>query len=231
MSPRPRKEEQQNLQQAIIHTAWQQIAQLGAPALTLRGIARELGITAPAIYNYFPDRDALVTALIIEAYTSFGDAQLAARDSVPAQDLKGRLHAIGTAYRAWALAYPQRYELIFGTPIPGYQSPPEKIFPVGARALSALVSVIEQLRRADKLAIRPDDVPQVQPAYLPLMEQWQQFNDNAASISISLATLIWARVHGLVSLEIGGGIPPFGLDGDALYQYELQSIAKQFILA
>ena len=78
---RPIKKKQiPNLQEAIKETAWKQIAEFGAPALSLRAIARELKITAPAIYNYFPDRDALVTALIIDAFTSFGDWQLEARD-------------------------------------------------------------------------------------------------------------------------------------------------------
>ena len=81
---RPMKSQQTpNMQAAIVETAWRQIAESGAASLSLRAIARELGITAPAIYNYYPDRDALVTALIIDAYTSFGDVQYAARDSVP----------------------------------------------------------------------------------------------------------------------------------------------------
>src|SRR5512134_2138169 len=115
---RPVKKKQiPHLQEAIKETAWKQIAELGAPALSLRAIARELKITAPAIYNYFPDRDALVTALIIDAFTSFGDRQLQARDSLPVDDLSGRMKAIGIAYRVWAHKYPQRYQLIFGTPI------------------------------------------------------------------------------------------------------------------
>ena len=74
---RPIKKKQiPNLQEAIMETAWRQIAEFGAPALSLRAIARQLKISAPAIYNYFPDRDALVTALIIDAYISFGDSQL-----------------------------------------------------------------------------------------------------------------------------------------------------------
>src|SRR5512143_1826599 len=135
-----------NLQEAIKETAWKQIAQSGAPALSLRAIARELKITAPAIYNYFPDRDALVTALIIDAFTSFGDWQLEARDSVPETDLPGRMYAIGLAYRDWAHTFPQRYQLIFGTPIPGYQAPLEQTFPASARSPSALLSVVEALR-------------------------------------------------------------------------------------
>src|SRR6266508_3788019 len=121
---RPVKRKQiPNLQEAIKETAWKQIAEFGAPALSLRAIARDLKITAPAIYNYFPDRDALVTALIIDAFSSFGDSQLEARDSVPAEDPDGQFQAIGIAYRDWAHTYPQRYQLIFGTPIPGYEAP------------------------------------------------------------------------------------------------------------
>ena len=77
-----------NLQDAIKEAAWRQIAEYGAPALSLRAIAWELKIgMAPAIYNYFPDRDALVTALIIDAYKSFGDLQLQVRDAVPASKI------------------------------------------------------------------------------------------------------------------------------------------------
>ena len=97
---RPVKRKQiPNLQEAIKETAWKQIAESGAPALSLRAIARELKITAPAIYNYFLDRDALVTALIIDAYQSFGDSQIEARDAVIAKDMLGRMMAIGLAYR------------------------------------------------------------------------------------------------------------------------------------
>jgi AcrR family transcriptional regulator len=216
-----------NLQEAIKETAWKQIASYGAAALALRAIARELEITAPAIYNYFPDRDALVTALIIDAFTSFGDWQLEARDSVAEEDLLGRLSAIGLAYREWAHTFPQRYQLIFGTPIPGYEGPIEKIFPSSARSLSALVSVVEELRVAGKLNV--DAFPKVKPEYKASFEAWKTYGGSAAILSLSVAMLIWARVHGIVSLEIGGNLPPFGSKGDALYRYELQSIQRQFV--
>ncbi|MEW5941158.1 MAG: TetR/AcrR family transcriptional regulator, partial [Chloroflexota bacterium] len=116
---RPIKKKQiPNLQEAIKEKAWRQIAEEGAPALSLRAIARALKITAPAIYNYFPRRDDLVTALIVDAFTSLAEAQRASIESLPANDLKTRLATLGLAYREWALAYPQRYQLIFGTPIP-----------------------------------------------------------------------------------------------------------------
>src|SRR6266498_4065757 len=225
---RPVKKKQiPNLQDAIKETAWKQIAQFGAPALSLRAIARELKISAPAIYNYFSDRDALVTALIIDAFTSFGDSQLQARDSVPAEDLDGRFRAIGVAYRKWAHAYPQRYQLIFGTPIPEYEAPIDKVFPSSARSIMALFSVVESFRAAGKLTV--DSFPPVKEEYQSQYEMWETQVGEVHPISVFVAMIIWARVHGIVSLEIQGNLPPFGESGDELYLYEIDSIAKQFI--
>jgi AcrR family transcriptional regulator len=225
---RPIKKKQiPNLQEAIKETAWKQIAELGAPALSLRAIARELKITAPAIYNYFPDRDALVTALIIDAYKSFGDSQLEARDVIPSGDMSGRMKAIGIAYRAWAHNYPQRYQLIFGTPIPGYEAPLMEVLPYGARSLSALVSVIEQLRVSGKLNIK--SFPEVKEEAKAEFEVWKTYGGNVDILSLSVAMIIWSRVHGIVSLEIAGNLPPFGTSGDELYLFEMDSIARQFL--
>jgi AcrR family transcriptional regulator len=227
MSPRPRRTEQRtDLREQIIQTAWEQIAASGAAALNLRAIARQLEITAPAIYNYFADRDALITALLIEAYTSLGDWQIAARDAVPEEDLTGRLVATGQAYRRWALTYPQRYQLIFGTPLPGYVAPQEQTFPAAARSLSALVSVVAAFQSAGRL--RADDFPQVKAGNEEAFVQWKSYAGDADILSLSVAVLIWVRVHGLVSVEIAGNLPPFGAEGDDLYNYEIQSILRQF---
>ena len=222
-----RKKQIKNLQEAIKETAWQQIAAFGASALSLRAIARELKITAPAIYNYFPDRDALVTALIIDAYKSFGDSQLEARDAIHRSDVQGQMKAIGIAYRTWALTYPQRYQLIFGTPIPGYEGPLMEILPSAARSLSALVSVVEQLRVSGKLNVR--SFPEVKGEYKASFETWKKYGGDVDMLSISVAMVIWSRVHGIVSLEIANNLPPFGANGDELYLFELDSIAHQFI--
>ena len=225
---RPTRQKQiPNLQEAIKETAWKQISQYGAPALSLRAIARELKITAPAIYNYFPDRDALVTALIIDAYTSFGDWQINARDSVSAGNHRKRLEAIGLAYRNWAHSYPQRYQLIFGTPIPGYKPPAEKVFPSSARSISALFRVVEEARAAGKL--NTVSFRTVNEKYKIYYDQWRTYVGEVHPQSLFVAMIIWARVHGIVSLEIQGNLPPFGEKGDALYRFELNSIATQFI--
>lgn len=225
---RPVKKKQiPHLQEAIKDTAWKQIAAFGAPALSLRAIARELKISAPAIYNYFPDRDALVTALIIDAFTSFGDSQLEARDSVPEHDLIGRFKAIGVAYRKWAHAHPQRYQLIFGTPIPGYEYPLEKVLPSSARSIMALFSVVESFRARGNLT--GNTYPRVKKEYQSHFDLWQSQIGDVHPVSHFIAMLIWSRVHGIVSLEIQGNLPPFGKSGDELYLFELDSVAKQFV--
>jgi AcrR family transcriptional regulator len=216
-----------DLPQQILATAWKQIAEDGAPTLSLRAIARELRITAPAIYNYYPDRDALVTALIIDAYADFGDAQLAAVDALPESDLLGRLRAAGRAYRLWAITNPERYQLIFGTPIPRYEPPPEQIQPVARRSLGALLGVLEALRRHDQLRMIIES--DVSPDKLAMFERWQQAGGQVDIQTVSAALLIWARVHGLVSLEIGNSLPRFGPPPEVLYEYELGAIAREFV--
>lgn len=225
---RPTKQLQQmNLKERIKEVAWQQMVAVGAAGLSLRAIARELQLSAPAMYHHYADRDALVTALIIDAYTSLGDAQIAARDAVPHADLQGRLHATGHAYRQWALSMPQRYQLIFGTPIPGYQAPAEMLA-VAGRSLSALVSVLDQLHQAG--CLRTEALPSVMPEAVPMFAAWQQHTRAYDPVALTAAILIWGRVHGLVSLEIARSIPPFGATGDGLFVYELDSIMKQFIV-
>jgi hypothetical protein len=152
---------------------------------------------------------------------------MAAVAEVPESDLAGRLAAAGIAYRLWALAYPERYHLIFGTPIPGYVAPMEIVRPYAARSLSALVSILEALRHQNKLT----DLRHfyVNPDKLAMFEDWKKIGVTADIQSFSLAVLIWARVHGLVSLEISNNLPAFGPSAEELYQVELDSLTKEFI--
>ncbi len=83
----------------IKEIALQQMAEQGAASLSLRAIAREMGTSAPAIYRYFPNRDALVTALIIDAYNSLADSLQAANDGQDSGDYNGRFRAVTRAYQ------------------------------------------------------------------------------------------------------------------------------------
>lgn len=227
---RPKKLSSENLElpEAVRQAAWKQITEKGASALNLRAIARELNVTAPAIYNYFPRRDDLVTALINEAFTSFGDWQIAARDALPATDHAGRLKAIGLAYRRWAHAYPQRYQLIFGAPIPGYVPPMGKLKAASTHAISGLFSVVEGMRLAGVLNF--ESFQPVQTEYARVFEMWREHVGEVHPATHFAAMIIWSRVHGMVSLEIQGNLPPFGENGEALYLVEIEAVRRQFLL-
>ncbi|MBK8990055.1 MAG: TetR/AcrR family transcriptional regulator [Chloroflexi bacterium] len=226
---RPKKNEQQtDLRERIMTAAWAQIANDGAPALSLRAIARDLHITAPAIYNYFPDRDALVTALIVAAFDSFADAQETAVADLPSANHKARLLALGQAYRTWAITYPERYQLIFGTPIAGYHAPLEITGPAAARSLTVIVDVLAAADAAGELQVL--QIVPMPPEVDAMLCQWQSGRAaNVSSTALYLALMMWAQVHGLVSLEIGGQFPSFVVDSGALYQHELARLTQQLI--
>lgn len=218
-----------NLRESIKEAAWRQITESGASSLSLRSIARDLGITAPAIYNYYPDRDALVTALIIDAYASFGDCQHEARESHPGPGRElDRLRATGIAYRKWAIDHPHRYLLIFGNPVPGYEPPMQELLPVMIRSLGALLAAVGELHALGRLDVEGVPHPSLEPGhrFSALMES----ADEAMLAVYAVAMIIWSRVHGLVSLEITGQHPPFPEGGAALYLFELDSICRQFVL-
>jgi AcrR family transcriptional regulator len=223
--PRPKKSQSGNLPEEIKATAWRQIAEQGASALSLRAIARELSITAPAIYNYFSRRDDLVTELIVDAFISFGDAQVAALEAIQTGDHAGRLRALGLAYRQWAVTYPQRYMLIFGAPIPGYFAPAEKTTPAAARALSVLVDVLADAHRAGRLALDPD--LHLTPPLQEMMAAWQvsRAPDTDTRV-LALALSIWSWAHGMVMLEIGNQYPPFVTQPGELFHYDLERIVR-----
>jgi hypothetical protein len=101
-----------------------------------------------------------------------------------------------------------------------------EVLPSAARSLSALVSVVEQLRMSGKLNV--ESFPQVKDEYKVGFDLWKKYGGDVDLLSMSIAMLIWSRVHGIVSLEIAGNLPPFGTSGNELYMFEMDSISKQF---
>jgi AcrR family transcriptional regulator len=186
----------------------------GAAALSLRAIAREMGMTAPAIYRYFPSRDDLVTALIVDAYDSLANALNAADAPFDRDDLGGRLVAMARAYRAWAFAHRAEYSLIFGTPIIGYHAPYEITQPAAFRATVPLVDVIS--RAVVRQYAEPDTGTD---GYTGL----STLDDEIRHAAIAA----WATMHGLVSLELFGHLEKIEDATDALYDAEITRFARR----
>jgi AcrR family transcriptional regulator len=185
----------------ITRLARQQIARDGAPNLSLRAIARDLGMASSAIYRYFPSRDHLLTALIIESYVEVGEAVERAEAMVPRDDLEGRWRAVCHALRQWALAHPADYGLIFGTPVPGYAAPPDTIGPA-TRYTAVLVTLLRDLHAAGHVPIKS---PQIGTA---LRQQYEVLRSrlgmDVGDELLLVGLSAWTNVFGAISFELFG---------------------------
>jgi AcrR family transcriptional regulator len=145
----------------IKRLAREQLRTVGSAGLSLRAIARDLDMASSAIYRYFPSRDDLLTALIVDAYDELGALAENADASLPRDDLHQRFRAVALAAFRWSRAEPAQYGLIFGTPVPGYVAPTDTVAPA-TRYTTVLVGILaDGLRRGRRPLVAPhisDDV-------------------------------------------------------------------------
>ncbi|MFF2614003.1 TetR/AcrR family transcriptional regulator [Kitasatospora xanthocidica] len=198
----------------------------GPDAITLRAIAREMGMTANAIYGYFATRDDLVTTLINDVYTALADAVDAAWEAAPAKDPAVRIQAWATAFRNWAVANPEGFRLVYGDPVPGYHAPEGGAAPDAARrvctGLAALAAAAwphtEHLYR-DSTFEWPDFDP-------GLRDKVREAFPELPPAAVALALRIWGHLHGLVSLEIYGHLHTQMASPDKLFREELAQLVR-----
>ncbi|TXR57714.1 TetR/AcrR family transcriptional regulator [Quadrisphaera setariae] len=136
-----RERARRELTAEILSAARRQLAESGAAALSVRAVARELGMASSAVYRYVATRDELLTALIIEAYDSCADAVESACAPAPGRTPRDRFASGCRAVRGWALAHPHEYALVHGSPVPGYRGD-ERTTAAGSRAPLALLAVL-----------------------------------------------------------------------------------------
>ncbi|WNI26286.1 TetR/AcrR family transcriptional regulator [Streptomyces sp. ITFR-16] len=193
---------------AIKDEARRQLAAEGAAKLSLRAVARELGMVSSALYRYFASRDELLTALIVDAYDAVGEAAerahrtAAADGSVPvgghATPLS-RWVAVACAVRDWALAHPHEYALIYGSPVPGYTAPQATVAPASRVGL-VLIAIVEDAHREEGLAL-PPLADELRP------EAERLAADLAPGLPPAVAAPLvaaWSQLFGLLSFEIFG---------------------------
>jgi AcrR family transcriptional regulator len=186
----------------IKNVARQQLAEDGAN-LSLRAIARELGMVSSAIYRYFPSRDDLLTALILDAYNSLGAATEKAGASVQDRtDYFGRWLAVARAVRAWAVASPHEYALIYGSPVPGYIAPQDTVEP-SIRPVVVLGAILDGAHAAGRLEVvaLPDVTPVLRPELARIAER---VAPGVGEAVMARALIAWTELFGAVSFEIFG---------------------------
>ncbi|CAJ59018.1 Putative TetR-family transcriptional regulator [Frankia alni ACN14a] len=209
----------------IKEIALRHMAEQGAAGLSLRAIAREMGMTAGALYSYYDTRDDLITALIVDVYDSLAQALEAARRSRP-DDPAGQLEAVGVTYREWAIGRPPEFQLVYGDPIPGY-----KVRDDGAelaaehRACGVLIRIVAAAWPANGATppaglytwsdFRPDFAAMARTSF-------PDFPPDGAALSLR----IWGRLHGLVALEVYGHLRPQVNDPARLYRDELRDLCE-----
>ena len=123
--------------------------------LSLRAVARDMGMASSAVYRYFASRDDLLTALIIEAYDSVGEAAEQAAAAAASAGFADQLVAVGHAVREWALAEPHQWALIYGSPVPGYQAPQDTIGPA-TRVILQIAAIIRDAFAAGRVGPQPE---------------------------------------------------------------------------
>src|SRR5258705_2802963 len=186
----------------ILDAARRHLATNGASGLSLRAIARELGVSSSAVYGYVASRDELLTSLIVAAYDTLGSAAEIQEAAVDRADLAGRWTAACGAVRGWALANPNEYALIYGTPVPGYIAPAATIAPA-ARVSSVLLGILRDLAagRPAPATVEDDVPPDDREALAPARSI---VGPEVPSALLHQGLMAWAALFGTVSFELFG---------------------------
>jgi AcrR family transcriptional regulator len=176
--------------------ALDQLARGGPQALSLNAVAKSLGMSGPALYRYFANRDQLLTELVVDAYRDLERTLRSAADRTSAQEPPAGLTAVVDAYRGWALAQPHRYRLLFRAPLFGYDPQAGELVDASKPLMEVALSVVAPLFGGPTEA-----------AALPTMN-------------------LWAGLHGLVSLEIEDNFASMGVDPAPLYERQIRSVRQ-----
>ena len=213
------------LTQVIKDEARRQLAEVGAHGLSLRAVARELGMVSSALYRYFPSRDDLLTALIIDGYNAIGAAAERADSACRRDDHRGRWLAACRAVRDWALAHPHEYSLVYGSPVPGYQAPEQTVGPA-SRVAAVLGKIISDAHASGVL-----DPPALCPAppgsFAPDAARLRQsVLHGVPDEVVALALATWASVFGLVSFELFGQFEDVVTDRGGYFDHAVTCLGR-----
>ncbi|MDT4972449.1 MAG: hypothetical protein QOG22_2592 [Pseudonocardiales bacterium] len=208
--------------QRIKQAAREHLAVDGAN-LSLRAVARDLGVVSSAVYRYFASRDELLTALILDGYASLGDAAERAEAAVPRRDLAGRWIALGRGVRAWALANPHEYALLYGSPVPGYAAPQDTVGP----ASRPVLVMVEIMRDAVAAGVPLPAGPRLPRAVRADLERLQ---DDPAFSGVPPAMFArgmtaWAQLFGALSFELFGRLTNAIEAYETYFDYQLRAMA------
>jgi AcrR family transcriptional regulator len=231
-SPRTRRERvRAQTVDEIKAIARRHLAADGSAALSLRAVARELGVVSSAVYRYFPSRDELLTALIVDAYDESGAVVEIADATCARDDIAGRFRAVSLALRGWAAANPSAYALLYGSPVPGYHAPAEQTVAPALRTTGALLAILGDAHRLGVVAI---DEAVLAPTLssglgVELTAVARQLALPIPAWLLARGLTAWAHVVGAITLDLFGHLQNVVADRAALFDHELEIVARQVI--
>lgn len=215
-----RERYRQQTAEEIKALAMEQVTADGVAGVSLNAIARTMAVSPGALYRYFGNRDELLAELVIDAYDSLAGAL---EQAGAGQAGAARLTAVADAYRAWAVARPNAYRLIFETTSgSGAELAPERIVPAAQRSMDVFLSALGEFAP-------PDDGGDLPAGLEDQLRAWAQRSRHPAGPAglLYLGLSWWSRLHGLISLELGRHLHATGVDPALLYQAEVRSLVRQ----
>ncbi|MET8046711.1 TetR/AcrR family transcriptional regulator [Streptosporangium sp. NPDC005286] len=212
------------LTREIADVARRQLAVDGASGLSLRAVAREMGMASSAIYRYFPSKDDLLTVLIIDGYNALGEAVENADAAVPHTDHAGRWMAVCHAVRDWALAHPHEYALLYGSPVPGYQAPQDTV-PAAIRDTVVYGRIVSDAHRAGTLN-PPGDHPPAPPSFREDAARLRELMPDVPDDVIVRGLITWTGLFGWISFELFGQFNNAILNRAAAFDHTMRCQAR-----
>jgi AcrR family transcriptional regulator len=196
-----RQESRDRIEGQIIGLGRRHLVTEGAAGLSLRAIARDLGMVSSAVYRYVASRDELLTLLLVDAYSELADAVDGARDAADGS-WRDQLLAIARTVRRWAVDQPARWALMYGSPVPGYHAPRERTVGPGTRVVGAVFDAVAA-------GIAAGDIPQTNVAAAqPLSADFDRLRDEFGFLgddsAVAKCFVLWAGLVGSISLEVFG---------------------------
>ncbi|MEZ0072159.1 TetR/AcrR family transcriptional regulator [Planotetraspora sp. GP83] len=208
----------------ITDIARRHLATEGAGGLSLRAVARDMGMVSSAIYRYFPSRDDLLTALIIDGYNAIGEAVEEADAACARDDFAGRWLAVCRAVRHWALARPHEYALLYGSPVPGYRAPEDTIEPA-SRDTVVYGRIISEAFQAGRLS-PPEICPSPPDVLSSDAEAVRTLMPDVSDDVVTRAITAWTGLFGMVNFELFGQFNNVITHRDELFDHNIACLGR-----
>lgn len=197
-----RQESREQLEAKIVELGRRHLVEHGATGLSLRAIARDLGMVSSAVYRYVSSRDELLTLLLIDAYSELANTVDRARDEATGDSWSDDALAMAHAMRDWAVANPAGWALLYGSPVPGYHAPAERTVPPGTRVIAAFLDVVAAAITTGDIVLTTSSASR--PTASDFERVRQEYGFPGDDRVIAKCFLLWAGVVGAIGLEVFG---------------------------